>query len=149
MSILATWHPLREMEAVQNRMSRLFGRSLLPFSDETFGTSEWTPLVDVSEDDKEFTVKADLPEVKKEDVHVTLENGSLRITGERKFEKEEKGKRYHRVERAYGKFERSFVLPEGTKTDQIKAEFKDGALHVHIPKAPEGQAPKPVEVKVA
>ncbi len=149
MSILATWNPIREMEAVQNRMSRLFGRSLLPFSDEPFTASAWAPLVDVAEDDKEFTVKADLPEVKKEDVHVTLENGSLRITGERKFEKEEKGKRYHRIERAYGKFERSFVLPEGAKTENIKAEFKDGTLNVHIPKAPEAQTAKPREVTVS
>lgn len=137
------------METVQNRMSRLFGRSLLPFTDEPITATEWAPLVDVSEDDKEFTVKADLPEVKKEDVHVTLENGSLRITGERKFEKEEKGKRYHRIERSYGKFERSFVLPEGTKTDQIKAEFKDGTLNVHIPKTPAPEAKKPTEVKVS
>ncbi len=149
MNILSTWNPIREMEHAENRLSRLFGRSLIPFAgDEPFTASEWTPLVDVAEDDKEYTIKADLPEVRKEDVHVTIEDGSLRITGERKFEKEEKGRRYHRIERAYGKFERSFVLPEGAKTDKIKAEFKNGTLQVHLPKVPEIQA-KAQEVPVS
>lgn len=138
MSILTTWNPFREMETAQNRIGRLFGRSLVPWAgEETFTTSEWTPLVDVAEDDKEYTIKADLPDVRKEDVHVTIQDGSLRITGERKFEKEEKGRRYHRIERSYGTFERTFVLPEGAKSEQIKAEFKDGTLRVHLPKAPE------------
>lgn len=149
MNILTTWNPIREMENVRNRMDRLFGRGLVPWTgEETITTSEWSPLVDVSEDDKEFTIKADLPEVKKEDVHVTVEDGTIRITGERKFEKEEKNRRYHRIERAYGSFERSFVLPEGAKTEKVQAEFKDGTLHVHLPKAPELQT-KAIEVPVS
>ena len=150
MSILTTWSPLREMETVRSRMDRLFGgRTLVPWiGEESITSSEWSPLVDVSEDDKEFTIKADLPEVRKEDVHVTVEDGTIRITGERKFEKEEKGRRYHRLERSYGSFERSFVLPEGAKTDKVKAEFKDGTLHVHLPKTPELQT-KAIEVPVS
>jgi HSP20 family protein len=150
MSILTTWNPVREMDTMRNRIDRLFGgRSLVPWTgEETISASEWSPLVDVSEGDKEFTIKADLPEVKKEDVHVTVEDGTIRITGERKFEKEEKNRRYHRIERSYGSFERSFVLPEGAKTDKVKAEFKDGTLHVHLPKAPEIQT-KAVEVPVS
>jgi len=150
MSILTTWNPVREMDTMRNRLDRLFGgRTLVPWNgEETISASEWSPLVDVSEDDKEFTIKADLPEVKKEDVHVTLEDGTIRITGERKFEKEEKGRRYHRIERSYGSFERSFVLPEGAKTDQVKAEFKNGTLHVHLPKAPEVKT-KSLEVPVS
>ena len=149
MSILTTWNPTREIDTVRNRMDRLFGRSLVPwFGQEPISASEWSPLVDVAEDDKEFIIKADLPEVRKEDVHVTVEDGTIRITGERKFEKEEKGRRYHRLERAYGTFERSFVLPEGAKTDKVKAEFKDGTLQVHLPKAPEIQT-KAIEVPVA
>ena len=77
--------------------------------------SEWTPLVDITEDDKEYLIKAELPEVKKEDVKLTVENGTLTITGERKFEKEEKGKKYHRMERAYGSFMRSFTLPRARR----------------------------------
>jgi len=86
--------------------------------------------------------------MKKEDVKVTVEDGTLRITGERKFEKEEKGTKYHRVERAYGTFERTFMLPEGTKPEKLTADYKDGVLKVHLPKN-EVVKPKPLEVKVA
>jgi len=150
MNLLTTWNPVREMDTMRSRLDRLFGgRALVPWNgEETISASAWSPLVDVSEDDKEFIIKADLPEVKKEDVHVTVEDGTLRITGERKFEKEEKSRRYHRIERSYGSFERAFVLPEGAKTDKVKAEFKDGTLHVHLPKAPEIQT-KTLEVPVS
>jgi hypothetical protein len=96
-------------------------------------------LVDITEDDKEYLIKAELPEVKKEDVKVTVENGTLTITGERKFEKEEKGKKYHRMERAYGSFMRSFTLPEGAAGDKVSADFKDGVLKVHLPKSAEAK----------
>ena len=109
--------------------------------------AEWAPLADIIEDDKKYIVKAELPEVKKEDVKVTLEKGVLTISGERKFEKEEKNKKYHRVERAYGSFERSFVLPEGTTPDKLTADYKDGVLKVHLPKSVEAKA-NPLEVKV-
>ncbi len=93
MNMLARWNPFRELEAMQNRMSTLWGRSLLaPNGEETITATEWSPLVDVIEDDKEYLVKAELPEVKKEDVKVTLEDGALHISGERKFEKEEKNR---------------------------------------------------------
>ena len=92
-------------------------------------------------------IKAELPEVKKEDVKVTVDNGVLTITGERKFEKEEKGKKYHRVERGYGSFMRSFALPEGAAGDKISAEFKEGVLKVHLAKSGEAK-PKSIDVKV-
>ena len=101
----------------------------------------------MTEDEREFLVKAELPDMKKDEVKVTVEDGVLRIGGERKFEKEEKGKKYHRVERAYGCFERAFTMPEGTKPEQLTAEYKDGVLRVHLPKT-ETAKPKPVEVKV-
>ena len=114
MSALAKWNPFRELEDIQSRLSSLFGRTpLRGFGEEAMTVSEWTPLVDIAEDDKEYLIKVELPEVKKEDVKVTVEGGVLTITGERKFEKEEKGKKYHRLERAYGSFMRSFTLPEG------------------------------------
>lgn len=148
MNILTRWNPFRELEAMQNRMGTLWGRSLLvPSGEETITTTEWSPLVDVIEDDKEYLVKAELPEVKKEDVKVTLEEGALHISGERKFEKEEKNRKYHRIERAYGSFERVFILPEGTKPDAIKASFHDGLLEVHLPKNGEPKH-KTLEVKV-
>ena len=104
--------------------------------------------MDIIEDDKEWLVKADLPEIKKEDVKVTVENGVLTITGERKLEKEEKDKKYHRIERSYGNFLRSFTLPDGADGSKVNAEFKDGVLKVHLPKG-EKAKPKAVEVKVA
>jgi HSP20 family protein len=109
--------------------------------------SEWTPLVDITEDEKEYLIKAELPEVKKEDVKVTVENGVLTMTGERKFEKEQKDKKYHRIERSYGSFMRSFSLPDAAAGDKVSAEFKDGVLKVHLPKSPEAK-PKSIDVKV-
>jgi HSP20 family protein len=148
MTTLAKWNPFKELETFQNRLGTLFGHSTWPTNgDEGFRLSEWTPLVDVTEDEKEYLIKAELPEMKKEDVKVTVENGTVRIAGERKLEKEEKGKKYHRVERAYGSFERSFVLPEGTAPDKLTADYKDGVLKVHLPKSVEAKA-NPLEVKV-
>ena len=148
MNPLAKWNPFRELEDIQNRLSSLFGRtSLRGLGEETMTVSEWTPLVDLAEDDKEYLIKAELPEVKKEDVKVTVENGVLTITGERKFEKEEENKKYHRIERAYGSFMRSFTLPQDAAGDKINAEFKDGVLKVHLPKSAEAK-PKSIDVKV-
>ena len=108
---------------------------------------DWAPQVDISEDDKEYLLKADLPEMKKEDVKVTVENGVLSISGERKTEKEEKKKKFHRIERSYGTFLRTFTLPEDAESAKIAAEFKDGVLKMHLPKSPASKQ-KPVEVKV-
>jgi len=148
MNTLIKWNPLREFEQMANRMNNLFSRSLLPSIDEPIASSEWSPLVDVEESDKEYTIKAELPEVKKENVKVELEDGSIRISGERKLEKEEKGLRFHRLERSYGAFERSFTLPEGTERKNVSAEFKDGLLKVHLPKG-EGAIHKTLEIPVS
>ena len=105
-------------------------------------------MADITEDDKEYLIKAELPEMSKEDVKVTVENGVLTIAGERKFEKEEKKKKYHRVERGYGSFVRTFALPEDADADRVKAQFKQGILEVHLPKN-EKAKPKQIEVNVA
>ncbi|HXP59507.1 MAG TPA: Hsp20/alpha crystallin family protein [Dongiaceae bacterium] len=151
MNALTRWDPAREVDELQNRLARFFG--LAPArstsgGEEVMTVAEWAPSVDISEDDKEWLVKADLPEVKKEDVKVSVEDGVLTVTGERKFEKEEKGKKYHRIERSYGNFFRSFTLPEGADGAKVSAEFKDGVLKVHLPKSEKAKA-KAVEVKVA
>jgi HSP20 family protein len=151
MNALTRWDPFKEMEETQSRMAKLFG--LTPprpgnGGQELMTITEWSPSVDIIEDEKEWLVKADLPEVKKEDVKVTVENGVLTITGERKFEKEEKDKKYHRIERSYGNFLRSFTLPEGADGGKVAADFKDGVLKVHLPKSEKAKA-KAVEVKVA
>jgi len=149
MNTLIRWNPLREFETMTNRMNSIFPRTPLSWNiDETMNTNEWSPLVDVEENDKEYTIKAELPEVKREDVKIQVEDGSLRISGERKLEKEESGRRFHRLERSYGAFERSFSLPEGTRKDEVSAEFKDGLLRVHLPKC-EIAKPKALEIPVS
>ena len=138
------------MEELQNRLSNFFGRTPARLGDtkeESITVAEWAPLVDITEDEKEYIIKTELPEVKKEDVKVAVENGLLTIVGERKFEKEE-NKKYHRVERAYGRFVRSFIVPDYVEADKVSAEFKDGVLKVHLPKS-EKTKPKQIEVKVA
>ena len=138
------------MEQLQNRLSELFGLAptrLAKGGQEYVDLAEWAPSVDISEDDKEWLIKAELPEIKKENVKVTVENGVLSITGERKLEKEEKGKKYHRVERSYGSFLRSFTLPESADGGRVSAEFKDGVLNVHLPKNEKAKQ-KAVDVKI-
>jgi HSP20 family protein len=151
MNALARWDPSKEMEVLQNRLAKFFGLApvgTINGGQELMTLAQWSPSVDISEDDKEWLIKADLPDVKKEDVKVTVENGVLAVTGERKFEKEEKEKNYHRVERSYGNFFRSFTLPEGADGAKVAAEFKDGVLRVHLPKNEKAKS-KAVEVKVA
>jgi HSP20 family protein len=103
--------------------------------------------VDISEDDKEYLIKAEVPEMKKEEIKINVHDDVLAISGERKYEKEEKGKKYHRVERAYGSFVRTFALPEDADGSKVSAEYKDGVLKVHLPKS-EKAKPKAIEVKV-
>ena len=150
MNAIMRWDPIRELEELQNRMSTVFGRAPLAKDGgkESMTVAQWAPLVDISEDEKEYLIKAELPEVKKEDVKVSVQNDVLSITGERKSEKEEKGKKFHRVERAYGSFYRSFTLPEDADGSKVAAEFKDGLLKVRLPKS-ENAKPKNIEVKVA
>lgn len=149
MSTLTTWNPLRELGNFENLLERFFNLPSLSRNGETeaMTVSQWSPLVDISEDANEYLVKAELPELKKEEVKVSVENGELTISGERKSEKEEKGKKFHRIERSYGSFLRSFTLPESVSGDKVTAEFKDGMLMVHLPKD-EKAKPKTIEVKV-
>jgi HSP20 family protein len=150
MNTLTRWEPFREMEDLQNRLSTLFGRTPMRQGNgkESITLPEWTPLADITEDDREYVIKAELPELRREDVKVTVENGVLTISGERKFEREEKKKKYHRVERGYGSFVRTFALPEDADAEKVKAQFKQGILEVHLPKN-EKAKPKQIEVNVA
>lgn len=129
------WDPVREMEEMMRGMQRMFA-SWPGKSDESMTLAEWSPSVDIGENDKEFVVKAELPQVKKEDIKVNVEDGTLSISGERKVEKEEKELKFHRVERAYGRFERTFSLPPEADAEKISSEYKDGILTVHLPKCP-------------
>ena len=141
---------MRELEEFQNRVLSAFNpaHSRRENGQEALTSAEWMPLVDIAEDDTEYVISAELPEVKKEDVRVTVENGVLTMNGERRFEKEENNKRYHRVERAYGRFARSFALPEDGDPGKIRAEFKDGVLKIYVTKS-EAARPKQIDVKVS
>lgn len=148
---IVQWDPFRELEEMSNRLNRLFGRSLPARAGDDKNAMtmiDWAPSVDIAETPEEYQIKAELPEVKKEDVKVSVDNGVLRIEGERKQEKEEKGKKWHRVERSYGSFMRTFTVPDNADSAKIAAEFKNGVLSVHLPKSASAK-PKSVEVKVA
>ena len=151
MTTLTRWDPFKELDELQNRLSTLFGRAPVRKDggrEEAMTLAEWAPLVDIIEEEKEYRIKAELPEVNKSDVKVTVQDDVLTIAGERTFEKEETGRKYHRVERAYGSFARSFTLPEDADAAKVSADFKEGVLIVHLPKS-EKARPKSIEVKVA
>ncbi|MGH8094530.1 MAG: Hsp20/alpha crystallin family protein [Chthoniobacterales bacterium] len=149
MSQLTMWNPFRELDEVQNRLGSFLGGRFPRFGDGDGGLklADWSPQVDITEDDKEYLIKADLPEMKKNEIKVNVENGVLTVSGERKTEKEEKNKKFHRIERSYGTFQRSFALPEDADGTKVAAEFKEGVLRVHLPKNPVAK-PKAIEVKV-
>jgi HSP20 family protein len=144
---LTRWDPMREFEDMADRMNRLVTRTAAG-TEEALVTADWAPIVDIQETDKEYLVKAELPEVKKEDVKVTINDGVLTLEGERRQEKEEKNRKFHRVERSYGKFVRCFTMPEDADAKSVQADFKDGVLNLHLAKS-EAAKPKTVEVKVA
>src|ERR1700756_478503 len=146
-----TWDPFREIEEIRNQFTRLLGDRLPLRRDggsEELELTDWLPPVDITEDSKEYTIKAELPGLTKENVKVTVQNGVLEITGERKEEKEEKDKKHHRIEGSDGSFRRSFTLPEDSASEKASADFKDGVLKVHLPKD-QTVKPKSREVKVS
>lgn len=151
MSTLTTWNPYNELEKLQDRVFRAI-RVTPAGSDEQGANailtrSDWSPSVDITEDEKEYTISTDLPQISKDDVKVVVENGSLIIKGERKRETEHKDKKVHRIERSYGSFYRSFSLPEDSDGNGVSANFKDGVLRVSLPKSEE-KKPKHIEVRV-
>jgi HSP20 family protein len=156
MNKLITWNPFGELDVPQNRLGSFFlggfpnrmGVLTRTGNGDNLELADWSPLVDITEDDHEYLFKADLPEMKKDDVKVTVENGILTISGERKVEREEKKKTLHRIERSFGRFLRTFRFPEDADAAKIAADFKDGVLRVHLPKSAAAKKPKPIEVKV-
>ena len=141
---LISWSPFRELDDFFDRYAREVAR-WRSASDE--GGMQWRPSADIVENDNEYVIKADLPEVKKDDIDVRVENGILTLSGERRVEKSTDNEREHRRETFYGKFARSFSLPDDVDADQISAESRDGVLKVRIPKTA-AKKPKSVEVKV-
>jgi HSP20 family protein len=128
---LMKWEPMRELSSLRDRMDRLMDRFLGGW--ELFGEG-WAPAIDVTETDQEIVVKADVPGIDQKDLEVTLSGDSLVIKGERREEKEEKGKHFHRVERRYGGFQRAIPVTAAVDANNIKAEYENGVLEVHLPK---------------
>jgi HSP20 family protein len=133
------------MDELFKGFSPLFGR--MPMAKWAEGADEFMPLADIVEKEKEYLIKLDLPEVRKEDVKVLFDDGVLTVRGERKVEKEEKGDKVHRTERFYGLFERSFVLPDDVDVKGIRAESKEGVLSIHIPRTPHEKV-RPLAISV-
>lgn len=146
---MTRWNPVRELEDFQNRILSAFRPQGSRFGNGEDGQqslADWSPTVNISEDEKEYLIDAELPEVKREDVNVTVNNGILSISGERKFERDDQGKKHHLIERSYGRFVRSFSLPGDCDSGQVQAHFKDGLLRVKIAKS-EAAKPKQIEVR--
>ncbi len=152
---LVKFNPVRDLLNVEREFNRMFNSLGSRFGithkgdlHEEYDNAVWMPLTDISEDNENFYLKADLPGIKKEDVKISYIDGNLSISGERVKEKETKENKFHRIERSYGKYYRSFNVPTEIKEDKIKAEFKDGQLTITIPKADEVK-PKEIDIKVS
>ena len=144
---IVRWEPLRDLVNAQRDFGRLFRDAFSSQLDETeLSTRSWAPPVDIYETDNDIVLKAELPGVDSKDVEVRVEDNTLYLKGERKFEKEVKDQNYHRIERSYGSFARSFSLPSSISTDKVKAEFKDGLLTISMPKREEAK-PKTVKIE--
>jgi HSP20 family protein len=146
---IVRWEPFRDLVTAQRDFDRLFREAFSSQLGETeLSTRSWAPPVDIYETEDAIILKAELPGVDPKDVEVRVEDNTLYLKGERKFEKEVKEQNYHRVERSYGSFARSFSLPNSISTDKVKAEFKDGLLTLTMPKREEAK-PKTIKIDVS
>ncbi|OGD23162.1 MAG: molecular chaperone [Candidatus Aminicenantes bacterium RBG_13_59_9] len=136
------WDPFRDMMTLREKMNRLFEDQFAGREDKDIVQGTWTPSVDIFENESELVLTAELPGVKEDDLEIKVEDNTLSISGERKFEKETKEENYHRIERSYGSFYRSFTLPNFIDHEKIKAEHDNGLLRVTMPKKPELKARK-------
>jgi len=147
---IVRYSPYSESPVFRGGMSSFMDRFMQdyfrPSEGEDFAGSTFAPAVDIKETPKEYLVTAEVPGIDKKDIHIEIADNLLTLKGERKFEKEQKEESYHRVERSYGSFTRSFSLPTKVKADAIEASFKDGVLTVKIPKAEE-MVPRKIEIK--
>jgi HSP20 family protein len=148
MTLLTRWDPFREFVTIQDRMNRLFRDSYRPEGrEEALTTSTFAPPVDVYEDEHNITLKIEVPGIDEKDIDVRIENNTLTVHGERKFEKEEKEENYRRVERQYGSFTRTFTLPNTVDPEKVQADYDKGVLKVKLAKKAEAK-PKQIKVNV-
>ena len=141
---LIKWDPFRELNTLNERFDRFMGKDW----NTAMSTTTWNPSVDIFENENEIVLKAELPGMEAKNIEVKLENNVLMLKGERHFEKEAKEENYHRIEREYGSFSRSFSLPTAVKDENVTAEYKDGILKIVLPKKEEVK-PKPIKVEAA
>jgi len=151
MRSMIRWQPINRPATWNTGLDRLFnefmGRSLRQMEEETSASGSWSPAVNILESEESIVITADLPGLKAEDVEVTVDNGVLTVKGERSFEEAQEGATYHRVERWYGSFERSFTIPNSVDPSKIEARFVNGEMTVNLPKRDESK-PRSVKVKV-
>ena len=151
---IVRWNPARELLNIEREFSRMFNNFNKRFgfgdggdSDDEYENAVWSPLTDISENKDNYILKVDLPGMDKKDVKISYSDGQINISGERRQVSEDKDSKYHRIERSYGRYFRSFTLPAQIKEDSIDASFKDGELTITVPKAEEAK-PKALEIKV-
>ncbi len=145
MTLLTRWDPFRELTTLQREMNRLFQDFNTTHGEQDLATSTFAPLVDIYEDEHDITLKMEVPGIDQEDLDIRVENNTLTVRGERKFEKDEKEENFHRIERRYGSFLRSFTLPTTVDTGNINADYDNGVLKIRLAKREEA---KPKQIKV-
>jgi HSP20 family protein len=145
---IVRWDPFQELNLITDRMNRLFHETYGPGAhEEALSTSTFAPPVDIYEDEHNITLKIEVPGIEEKDIDVRLENNTLTVRGERKFEKEEKEENFHRVERRYGSFFRAFTLPNTVDSDSVSADYDNGVLKIKLAKKAEAK-PKQIKVNV-
>ena len=142
MNYLTRFDPHRELDTLQQRFNQIFGGGR---REEDMSMGSWLPPVDIAEDKERIVLTAELPGMSEKDIDIQMEGAVLTIRGERKFENEKNDRNFHRVERSYGQFVRSFTLPNNVDRDRIQAEFRDGLLHIELPKREEA---RPRQIKI-
>ncbi len=140
------WRPFSEMTNLQREMNRMFDTFMRTPEEEDSFKGTWSPEVDIKESSDAIIIQAELPGMKKEEIKLSIRDNTLQMSGEKKMEDEKKGETYHRVERAYGSFLRTFTLPSMVDASKIHAVFKDGVLHLTLPKAEESK-PREISIK--
>src|SRR5579884_2803125 len=145
MPVLTRWDPFRELNALQSRMNRLFEEQYGSGREESLTTGAFVPPVDIYEDEHSIQLKLEVPGIDENDLDIKVENNTLTVTGERKFDKEEKEENFHRVERRYGSFTRSFTLPNTLDPESVTANYENGVLKIELAKRAEA---KPKQIKV-
>ncbi len=143
---VSRWDPFQDLQSVRDEMNRAFGRWFGREEGDERPARRWSPALDVIETKDAFNIEVEVPGIRPEDINVTVDQGMLTVQGERRAEEETKEREYHRVERRYGSFRRSIVLPGGADTSRIQATYDNGVLHLEVPKA-EAAQPKRIQIK--